>query len=120
MLGLHGKERTADQGVVPKAWQEQHQNMHQRPYGCCLATKLANVVQETAAAVLPFKDEAGVKAYLLHSAQRQNILAGHGISASTAKGALGATSLLRERSFLCLHYRLDQQLQLTPCTISDM
>ena len=69
---------------------------------------------------MPFKDEARVKAYLLHCPQRQRILAEHGTSVSAAKGALGALSLLRERSFLCLHYQLDQQLQLTPCTASDM
>ena len=76
-------------------------------------------MQETAAAVLPFRDESGVKAYLLDGAQRQKALAEQAVLPSTAKGALGALALLRERCFLCLHYRLGPKMQLTPCTAAD-
>ena len=76
-------------------------------------------MQETAAAVLPFRDESGVKAYLLDGAQRQKALAEQAALPSTAKGVLGALALLRERCFLCLHYRLGPEMQLTPCTAAD-
>ena len=68
--------------------------------------------------MLPFKDESTIKAYLLHASQRQAMLTQQATSTSLVKGAVGAISLLRERSFLCLHYRLGDELQLMPCSAS--
>ncbi|EFN53716.1 hypothetical protein CHLNCDRAFT_136563 [Chlorella variabilis] len=69
----------------------------------------------TIAAVLPLREENHMKSYLLLPAGRRELLHQQGgrlVEASA--GARGVESLLQDRSFICLHYHLDQQGQLHP------
>ena len=53
----------------------------------CLPRSSVTGMQETAAVALPFKDEAGIKAYLLHGNERHAALQAADVQPHSLKGA---------------------------------
>lgn len=76
----------------------------------------AHAPQPTAAAVLPLREgEQRMKEYVLAPGGRAALLARQGGRLEQApRGALGLEALLQDRSFACLHYRLDAEGRLHP------
>ena len=62
--------------------------------------------EPTLGALMPLKEEKYVKSYLLHPETRKELLLQSGAEVQMVSGTEGAAPLLKDKSFLVLHYRL--------------
>ena len=67
------------------------------------------------ALIMPARDSAPIKSYLLRPAERAATAASTGATFRTVDGAAGLQPFLADRTFLCLHYCLTAAGQLLPC-----
>lgn len=67
------------------------------------------------ALIMPARDSAAIKSYLLHPAERAAVAASTGATYCCVGGAEALRPFLTDRTFLCLHYRLTAAGQLLPC-----
>lgn len=65
--------------------------------------------------MIPLKDDAQMKAYLLEAGRRTTLAEGAGGRFCTSQGAENMDRLLGDRTFLCFHYFLDERGVLTAC-----
>ena len=70
------------------------------------------------ALIMPARDNAAIKSYLLRPAERAAIAASIGATFCTVSGAAGLQQHLADRTFMCLHYRLTATGQLLPCSVA--
>lgn len=84
--------------------------MHDRIYYC--------VTQAAIALVMPSATETLIKEYLLQPKRRLEMAAQRGMPLRMVRGIAELKPLLSDRTFLCLHYRLSDTCQLTPCTVA--
>lgn len=76
----------------------------------------------TGAVVLPLKEENSMKQYLLDPSARAATLQACGGRRQDIHGSTGLDSMLQDRSFVCLHYRMDDSgagTQLLPCMVLE-
>jgi hypothetical protein len=99
------------------------QGLQDLPAGTPAVQSMASTLasSRTLAAVLPLlpSEENGMKAYLLDATAREELLRKAGGRAQVLDGVNALGPLLQDRTFLCLHYRLDRAaaggLALRPC-----
>ena len=70
------------------------------------------------AVIMPARDSAAIKSYLLRPAERASIAASTGATYCCIGGAGALRPFLTDRTFLCLHYRLTAAGQLLPCLVA--
>jgi len=67
---------------------------------------------------MPSATESLIKEYLLQPKRRLEMAAKRGMPLRMVHGIAELKPLLSDRTFLCLHYRLSDKCQLTPCTVA--
>ena len=81
-------------------------------------TPIVMDLQATMALIMPARDSAAIKSYLLRPAERAAIAASTGATFCSVGGAEGLRPFLTDNTFLCLHYRLTAAGQLLPCLVA--
>lgn len=74
-----------------------------------------DVLQAVIAAVLPLKDDAQMKQYLLEPEARRDMVQETGGQFHSIKGLDEMVPLLADRAFVCLHYNMSSTGELKAC-----